>query len=174
MRSMTLTGAALLVGALLAGCGDESGPTGGNMPALMADATTTTDHTSFIDPLEETVISPCNAETILLTGSAQGQSTFVGDGSNLLHYEIMYVVQETGIGQTTGARYVLRDVLHEGFDSPSEPAVNAVFTFREANHFITSVKGLSFTGVSALHVLRLPSGELKFTRDVFVDFNCQG
>jgi len=156
----------------MTGCDAESGPTAVNGSGLMADALLA-NHYSVEEPTEEIVINPCNGEPILLTGSAQGQWTFVGEEDGFLHYEITYVFQETGIGQTTGARYVLRDVLHEGFNSPNEAAVNSVFSFGESYRFVTSVQGLSFTGVSDLHVLRLPSGELKFTRGDFVDFKCQ-
>jgi predicted outer membrane protein len=38
MRSLTLTGAAILTAALLTGCGAESGPTAENVPGLAADA----------------------------------------------------------------------------------------------------------------------------------------
>jgi hypothetical protein len=44
MRSLTLTGAAILTAALLTGCGAESGPTAENVPGLAADAADAADH----------------------------------------------------------------------------------------------------------------------------------
>jgi hypothetical protein len=174
MRSLTvtLTGAAMAA-ALLTGCGTESGPTevGPTAPAPGLAADNTPIHTSFTDQLEEVVINPCNGETILLTGSAHGEANTVGGG---LHVETHYVFQETGIGQTTGARYILRDVFHEGFNSPSGPAVNFTFTFRETYHFNSSEPGQSFTGVAAVHYVQPATGDGRFTKDVFVDFACRG
>lgn len=175
MKPVTLAAAAMLAAALLTACAGDGLPTE-NGHALAAGAATVNvpSHTSFSIPLEEIVISPCNGETIQLSGSASGQTTELSTEGEVLHSSMHYVVRETGIGLTTGATYVLRDVFYEGFDIPSNTAVNATFTFREANHFITSLPGLSFTGVAALHFVRTPNGDEQFTRDVFVDFDCKG
>jgi hypothetical protein len=171
MLSLKLPGTTLLVATMLAGCGAESSLTENHATGLAADAgDIRPTHTSFTDQLDEVVINPCNGETILLSGTATGQANSVG----LLHVETHYVVQETGIGQTTGARYILRDVFREVFNSPSEPAVDFTFTFREAYHFNSSKAGQSFTGVAAVHYVQPATGEGHFTKDDFVDFACRG
>jgi hypothetical protein len=50
MRSLTLTGAAILMGTLLTGCGAESGPTAGKASGLLADATSIAVRLTFAEP----------------------------------------------------------------------------------------------------------------------------
>jgi hypothetical protein len=50
MRSLTLTGAAMLMGTLLTGCGAESGPTAGKASGLLADATSIAVRLTFAEP----------------------------------------------------------------------------------------------------------------------------
>jgi hypothetical protein len=170
MRLLTLTWSATLVTALVAGCAAD--PTAENTPGLAANAVSTPDHFSSTYPYQEIVVSPCNGETIELAGIEHDQWTVVG-GQDSLHYEIHFEANETGVGQTTGARYILRYVLHEGSNLPKESAINATFGQQETYRFISSLPGLSFSGVLAIHAVRLPSGEVKFTRENFVDFKCQ-
>ena len=51
MRSLTLTGAAMLAAGLLTGCGSDSDPTAVNLPARTADATdpNTADHFTTVE-----------------------------------------------------------------------------------------------------------------------------
>ncbi len=173
MRSLTLTGAAMLAAALLTGCGAESGPTTENAPPLSADATdhNTANHYSSITPLDEIFISPCNGETIHLTGTLSAQSNDVASQDALdqglyLHHELQVVVSETGTGLTTGASYRSHDVNHESFNSPSGPAANFNFRYNEQFYFISKTPGLSFSGQFFFHFVALPSGEFKITRDI--------
>lgn len=171
MKSPTLIAATALVAALLAACTGESLPTdaGPSLAAAPKDVT----HTSFSIPLNEIVISPCNGETIELSGTFSGQTTELTVNGEVIHGSIHNMVRETGIGLTTGARYVLRDVLYEATNSPTDHSVNVTYSFREANHFITSTPGLSFSGVAAVHYVRTPNGVGQFTRDIFVDAVCR-
>jgi hypothetical protein len=173
MQSLTLTGAAMLAAALLTGCGAESGPTAENVPPLTADATLTADHSSSIIPLDEIFVSPCNGETIHLTGTLRAEDTFVGTSDGFLHHELQVVVSETGTGLTTGATYRSHDVNHEGFNSPTPEAPNLTFTYNETFYFISTTPALSFRGQFAFHFVALPSGDFKITRD-FGSLACQG
>ncbi len=166
MRPLTLTGAAMLAAALMTGCGDESGPTAENQPALTADATTTATHTSSITPLDEIFVSPCNGEGIHVTGTLRAEDNFVGTSDYFLHHELQVVVSETGTGLTTGASYRSHDVNHESFNSPTLEAPNLTFTFHETFYFISTTPGLSFRGQFFEHFVALPSGDFKITRDV--------
>lgn len=51
MRSLTLTGAALLIGTLLTGCGAESGPTAENFSGFSAEAASVSVRLTFTEPI---------------------------------------------------------------------------------------------------------------------------
>src|SRR5215218_769809 len=94
MRSLTLTGTAILTAALLTGCGAEAGPTAENIPGLTADATdhNVADHFKIVVPGIFDVENPCNGELIILSGEEIDQLTLVGprevlDAGGFLHME---------------------------------------------------------------------------------------
>jgi hypothetical protein len=51
MRSLTLTGAAMLMATLLTGCSAEAGPTAENASGLLADATSLSVSLTFTEPI---------------------------------------------------------------------------------------------------------------------------
>ena len=167
MQSLTLPAAAIFAAVLLASCGTESVPTAQDVPEIQLDANApyATDHFSSTILLDETFVSPCNGETIHLTGTLRAEDTFVGTPDYFLHHELQVVVSETGTGLTTGASYTSHDVNHESFNSPSLPAPNFTFTYRENYFFNSTTPGLSFSGRFFVHFLALPSGEFVVTRD---------
>ena len=168
MRSLTWTIAPMLAAALVTGCGPESGPTAENAPALTSQAAKITDHVSSITPLDEIFFnSPCNGEDIHMIGTLSAEDNFVGtDEGFFLHHELQVVVSETGTGLATGATYRSHDVNHEGFNSPTGPAPNFIFTYNETYYFISPTPGLSFRGQFFFNFVSLPSGDFKVTRDV--------
>ncbi len=174
MQSLILPAAAILAAALFVGCGTESVPTAQDLPAVEADASApySTDHFSSTIPLDETFVSPCNGETIHLTGTLRAEDTFVGTTDYFLHHELQVVVSETGTGLTTGASYTSHDVNHESFNSPSLLAANFTFTYRENYFFNSKTPELSFNGRFFVHFLALPSGEFVVTRD-FGSLECR-
>jgi hypothetical protein len=87
-------------------------------------------------------------------------------GGGLLHFEMHDVVHETGTGSATGASYQLHDVTQEGFNSPSVSASNLIYTYWDKYHVMSKTPGLSFTGQVFIHVVVLPNGELKVTREL--------
>jgi hypothetical protein len=165
MRSLTLTGAALLTATLLTGCGADAGPTAEDHPGVMADLHTA-NHFSFTEPLDDIVISPCNGEMIPVTGTITEQGTIVEVDGAGLHVEVQDVVSGTGTGLTTGVAYMTHNTNHQSFDSPTATAVNFTATFWERFYFITQTPGLSFTGQFFVHVLATPSGDFKVTREI--------
>jgi hypothetical protein len=179
MRSLRLTGAAMLAAALLTGCGAEAGPTSENAPVLTAKATDrTTTHVWQSDPIEETVVNPCNGETIRFTGSGVGQGNFVDVSGNNLHREFHAVISETGTGETTGATYRLHATYHEVFDSPSGPALDFTFGVTDRGQVISSTSTLSFTWLYTIHFVATANGTFKITKDIEGDdspiFQCRG
>jgi hypothetical protein len=155
MRSLTLTGAAILMGTLLTGCGAESGPTAANAPSLAAT------QTRLVEPFTEPLTNPCNGEVIVFSGEAITQVDRVG-----LHAQLQSSASGTGTGPESGATYGYNLVFHESFNSPSETAPQANF-FANANARVTSnLPDLSFTAHFVFHGVALPSGEFKVTRDL--------
>lgn len=180
MRSLTLAGAAALVlGTLLAGCGDESGPTAESAPVLMADASgRTIDHFNESVPVEETIVNPCNGETIHFSGTGDGQGTTNLIEGSFLHQELHAVINETGTGETTGATYTLQANFHEVFNSPNLAAPDFTLGVKDRGHVISSTPELSFTWLYTIHFLVTGSGEFKITKDIEGDdspvFECRG
>jgi hypothetical protein len=168
---MILAGTAILMGTLLTGCGAESGPTAVNGPGPMADVTgpKTVDHSVFTDQIEETVVNPCNGETIQFTGTAVGQSNIVSVPGGPLHREIHAVISETGIGLRTGVSYTLHGTYHEVQQSPTGTALSFTFGLQDRGHVKSATPRLSFTWLYAIHFVGLPSGEVKVTKDIGID-----
>ena len=172
MRSLTLTGAAMLTAALLTGCGAEAGPTAENIPGLTAHATdhNVADHFKIVVPGIFDVENPCNGELIILSGEEIDQLTLVGprevlDAGGFLHMEFQQQVRATGTGLETGATYTLKDMLHENFESPNE-APHLTFSSHGTSHVTSDLPGLSFDIHSVFHIV-IPSGkDFKVTREV--------
>jgi hypothetical protein len=160
MRSLTLTGAAMLI-ATLTGCGAES-PTAENAAGL--SAAVTADHSREQFALDETYVNPCNGETVHLTGTLVGLTNLVDDGQ---HQEYHAVISETGTGLTTGASYTSHSTFHEEFNSPTPEAVGFTFSTRDAVHINSSTPGLSFTLLFTFHYVQAANGSFnKLTKDV--------
>jgi hypothetical protein len=159
MRPLTMTGAAMVMATLLTGCGAES-PTAENASGLTAAATAVHSRQEFA--LDETYINPCNGETVHVIGTLVGLMNFVDD----LHQEFHAVISETGTGLTTGASYTSHSTFHEEFNSPTEAAVNLTVSFRDAVHINSTTRGLSFTLLNTFHLVQVPSGEFKVTKEV--------
>lgn len=159
MRSLTLTGAAMLM-ATLTGCGAES-PTAENAAGL--SAAVTADHSREQFALDETYVNPCNGETVHLTGTLVGLTNLVDDGQ---HQEYHAVISETGTGLTTGASYTSHSTFHEEFNSPTPEAVDFTFSTRDAVHINSSTPGLSFTLLFTFHYVQAANGFNKLTKDV--------
>jgi len=173
MRSLTLTGAAVLAAALITGCGADSGPTAETTPALTAESHTA-EHSSTSYTFEDYVSNPCNGETVHLTGIGAQQTNVVDGGGSVLHYEIQLVENITGTGLTTGASYRSHNVIEEGFNEPTGSALNVTYTFREESYVMMSTTpGVSFRAGALFHFVGLPSGEFKVTRDL-ESLECRG
>jgi len=165
MRSLTLTGTAMLAASLLTGCGAESGPTAEDATALMAERHTA-EHASSTDTWSDYIVNPCNGETIYIIGVGVQQTNVVDGGGGVLHYEIHVVNDITGTGLTTGASYRSHDVSEEGFNSPTGSALNVTYTDRGESYVMSTTPGLSFKTRFFFHFVALPSGEFKITRDL--------
>jgi hypothetical protein len=159
-----LTGATMLTGILLTGCGTESGPTSETAPGLTPTtaAYSAGSHTRFVEPFTEQLVNPCNGELVSFSGEATNQVNDV-DG---LHSEFLTRASGTGIGQESGASYAYTLVGSFNFNTPDNTTPQ--FTVAEdANaRMISNVPGLTFTAHFQFRGVTLPSGEFKVSRDV--------
>ena len=163
---------ALLAVSLLTGCSGNDGSTAPETTSVAAaDAGhNTADHFSSRFPLDETLVSPCNGETIHLTGTGFEQVTYVDTRENLdnggsLHTEHQGVISESGVGLTTGASYDFHYNFHESFESPSAPAPNFTLAFRDIGRVTSPTPGLSFTSRIVLQLVHLPSGDFAVVKN---------
>jgi hypothetical protein len=173
MRSLTLTGAAVLAAALLTGCGSDSDPTAASTAGPLADAMSshTVDHFSINEPFPgaDVFVNPCNGETIQFTGTLVGQVTTM-----LTHFELHTVISATGTGLTTGAAYTFYVNAHESFNSPTPEALNFTYRFLERDKATSTTPGLSFAGHSYFNFVAFPDGTFKITRDSEQPDECTG
>jgi len=173
MRSLTLTGAAVLAAALLTGCGSDSDPTAASTAGPLADATSshTVDHFSINEPFpgSDVFVNPCNGETIQFTGTLVGQVTTM-----LTHFELHTVISATGTGLTTGAAYTFYVNDHEPFNSPTPEALNFNYRFLERDKATSTTPGLSLAGHSYVNFVAFPDGTFKITRDSEQPDECTG
>ncbi|MBA3258298.1 MAG: hypothetical protein H0T68_02380 [Gemmatimonadales bacterium] len=164
MRSttLTLTGAAM-VAALLTGCGTEAGPTAETAPGLTAEAAdhNAPVHFKGVEPSAFENVSACNGEVIAFSGEDTFQVTFLGT-----HYEFLIHTRSTGTGPVSGAHYTINDIYHENFQSPRPGAPQGTFTYQGMFHVTSDLPGLNFDGHFLFHMVTLPSGEVKITRDI--------
>jgi hypothetical protein len=165
MQPMTFTRVAILTAAFLTGCGSESNPTGESTtsPTAYEIAHNTADHFTAVEAVSFEIESPCNGESITLTGTAESQVTYVDtrenlDAGNSVHTEFQQRTIATGTGSVTGATYTINDIFHEGFDSPNPPAPHATFGSHSMTRVTSNVAGLSFSGHFVFQAV-IPSGQ---------------
>ena len=173
MRSLRLTGVAMLAAAFLTGCDADSSPTAQTTPGLTADVTdhNVADHFKSMETVTfSDGVNPCNGEQITFTGTAKSQMTLVDtrehlDAGNFLHMEFQQHVQATGTGSETGATYTINDIFHESFDSPN-PSAHLTLSDHATTHVTSDLPGLSFKAHFVFHLV-VPSGtDLKVTTDL--------
>jgi hypothetical protein len=172
MRSLTLAGAAILAGALMAGCSAETEPTAENVTTLTADRIFA-DHTVTILPFEDIIPNPCNGEDVHFIGTISQQATRVGPAGGATHLELNEVFSVTGTGLTTGLTYTSHGTYHLSFQSPSPEAFQTTFTERQTFFFRTETPGLSFKGTAVFHLVDLPDGEVEKITQAFDTLECR-
>ncbi len=173
MRSLTLTGAALLMGMLLSGCGTDDSPTAPLTPDLAVEDAghNAADHFKVVEAVEFEVESPCNGELITFSGTNVFQITSVDtrealDAGFAVHFELQSHTRATGTGSESGVEYTINDIFHDGVNSPSPLAPQFTFSFGGMFHVTSDLPGLSFDAHFGFHGLALPSGEFKLTREL--------
>ncbi len=164
LRILTLP-VATMVAALLTGCGAEPGPTADNAPGLAA-AGHAPQHSKSTIPEDNYSINPCNGETVHFIGTITEQTNVVNVDDATLHIEVGSQLSATGSGLTTGTSYRVHATSGFSFNSPTVTAPNATFTERDRFHFHSETPGLSFMGAFFVHVVVLPRGEVRVTREV--------
>jgi hypothetical protein len=132
-------------------------------PGLIADAADVYNTGKVVESFTESGVNPCNGEEIVWSGVATYRIIEVDGGEHSIFQSSAY---STGTGLESGATYTSHDVSHENFNTPSETAPQLEFFANTNARAISSVPELSFTAHFVNHVLVLPSGEFKVTRNV--------
>ena len=157
----------LALSALLAACeGAEPGPTAENASDLAAVERHVAQHSTSTIPEDSYSINPCNGETVHFTGIITDQVNTVAVGDATLHLEDQGTLSASGTGLSTGVSYRVHASSGVTFNFPNPTAANATFTERDHFHFHADTRGLDFMGAFFVHVVVLPSGEVKVTREV--------
>jgi hypothetical protein len=164
LRVLTLP-VATMVAALLTGCGTEPGPTAENAPGLAA-ARHVVQHSKSTISEDNYSINPCNGETVHFIGTITEQANVVSVDDATLHIEVESQLSATATGLTTGTSYRVHATSGLSFNVPAVTAPNVTFTERDHFHFHSETPGLSFMGAFFVHIVALPSGEVKVTREV--------
>jgi hypothetical protein len=173
MPSRHFAAGLLSLALVLAACSaDEPLATAADPAFAVGTGHNAADHFKIDQPAEFQIENPCNGELIDLTGRETGQVTVVDtrenlDNGNSVHFEHLTRVVATGIGQETGAVYSVNEVFHETFESPSPPAPQVTFSFRDRFRVTSSVPGTAFSVHALFHLVVTPSaGEAKVTQDI--------
>jgi hypothetical protein len=169
MHSRIITGGAFLMGALLTGCGAESGPTAEstaltpNTPVLSAGSANASSatHTKLVEQFEEPLMNPCNGEVIVFTGVARSQINDI-DG---LHVEFLTRASGNGTGPESGASYHYELTAYENTNWTRD-RLDGTFGAGANARMISSVPELTFTAHFRFHGVLLPSGAFTVTRNL--------
>ena len=173
MRTDPLAAVALAAAALLTARGAEAGPTAANAPDFSSHRRFP-QHTTSTIPFDDSIVSPCNGETVRFTGTIVEQINIVpSELAGGLHFELHDVYSATGEGATSGSSFRVHGTTHTSFDSPNFEALHATFSDRAHIDFRTAAAGQSFGLTVQLHLVDLPSGEEKVTRQV-ESLECRG
>ena len=171
MRINRLATSALLAAALLTACAGDDAPTAPTTPTLVVtDAGhNAADHFKVVEEAVFEIESPCKGELIAFSGENIYQLTLVDTREHLdagfsVHAEFQSRTRATGTGPVSGAGYVINDIFHENFESPSPPAPQVTIMAHGTAHITSDLPGLSFVAHFAFHGVALPSGEFKVTR----------
>jgi hypothetical protein len=171
VRINRLATSALLVAALLTACAGDDTATGPTTPSLIVEGAghNAADHFKVVEVGDFEIESPCNGELIVFSGENIYQLTLVDTREHLdagfsVHSEFQSHTRATGTGPLSGAGYVINDIFHENFESPSPPAPQVTIMAHGTAHITSDLPGLSFVGHFAFHGVALPSGEFKVTR----------
>ena len=164
MQSQTLTGAAVLMGMFLTGCGPEPGPTS---ETAVGPTTATADfsagsHTRFVEQFTEPLVNPCNGEVIVFAGVATSQINRTGD----FHLEFVTRASGTGTGPESGATYQYSLTAYETTNWGNGNDLQGTGGAGANARMISSLPELTFTAHFQFHGVALPSGEIAVTRDV--------
>jgi hypothetical protein len=169
----------VLVSAVLLAC-DQAATAPTDYPSNLSPSfRATTEHI----PLEETFSfvtpNPCNGEDVAVTGRVTGLVNLTSDSvgfeqGQILHTEFHLLASGTGVGLTTGATYLYRDVMNQSFNSPSGAAPHASTDFEQTFRMISQGGEPNYRLVVGFHAVYLPPDAALSVRVDRVREVCQG
>jgi hypothetical protein len=116
-----------------------------------------------MEELTDILESPCTGEMVPFT-ARRFEETNVVEESDILHFQVTESISGSGTAEVTGTRFIIHDVSHFSFQTPSASATQQnVFDMPHTIKFITKGGRANFLEHDVLHVTVLPDGELKTT-----------
>ena len=95
------------------------------------DPMTVTKYQQDTQITDQVLTNDCNGETVILNGTMHFEYFFAIDADgDRTHYDISSTERLTGVGQTTGARYVASEKFHENDITRSGQASDTRQTFK--------------------------------------------
>ena len=153
--------------------GAESAPTAQSRPELDSHQREP-QHTDTTLALEDEIVNPCNGEAVFFSATIQEKITVVpSELVGGLHFELHDLFFGTGTGVFPGASNRVHGNIQTSFDSPNFEALTATFSDRAHIDFTASAPGASFRLITQLHLVDLPSGEERVTRQIESE-ECRG
>jgi len=126
-----------------------------------------------MEELTDILESPCTGELVPFT-ARRFEETNVVEESDILHFQVTESISGSGTAEVTGTRFLIHDVSHFSFQTPSVSATQQnVFDMPHTIKFITKGGSENFLEHDVIHVTVLPDGELKTTVE-FEKAECLG
>ena len=170
MRRSFLFGTAALAGALALGCAEPQSPTvpsDSPPPFGRPSLAVTTEHIIGRTPIEFSFVSACTGELVNVTGVISGSLNVVSEPGNDNHFSEDLIFRATGVGETTGATYIIREHHHGSFNTPTGTAPNGTITDHDVAVTITHGSLANEFLHFDLHFVFTGKGELLVTVDNF-------
>jgi hypothetical protein len=117
--------------------------------------------------------SPCTGEMIPFTAKRFEETNVVAQG-DVLHFEVTESISGSGTAEGTGTAYLIHDVSHFSFQTPSATSTHAnLFDMPHTIKVISQGGSQNFLEHVVFHIAALPDGQLKTTVD-FDNAECRG
>lgn len=140
---------------------------------------TVTDHFPLDESFSFVTPNPCNGEDVEVSGHVKGQVNLASEAEDfeqgqIVHIEFHLLASGTGTGLASGARYLYRDVINQGFNSPNVSAPHASTDFEQTFRMISQGGEPNFRLTVGFHAVYLPPDAAFTVRVDRVREECRG
>lgn len=165
--------------ALLAACDKPTEPPLAPTPDARPSFQTVTEHFPLTESFSFVTPNPCNGEDVEVSGQVTGQVNLASEADAfeqgaIVHTEFHLLASGTGTGLTSGATYLYRDVIHQGFNSPSLLAPHGTTDFEQSFRMISQGGEPNFRLIVGFHAVYLPPDAAFTVKVDRVSEECRG